>query len=228
MNLLKKHFKALATMIVLCLCLTAVPVSAKTSKLKLNTTKITVYAGGSYNLKVKNLKKGKKIRWTISNKKIATVKNGKVKAKKIGTVTVTAKTGNKKMKCKIKVVAALNRSDFAANFSDAGKSYTNCIDYFIDGGYPTDYIGAEPGDKTTRGITIGDSKAKVIKAYGYQKPKAVKLNTAVIYSLFNDIDISSCSYYCEYKYKEKGITYQLIFFFNSKDKVDILILGKGL
>lgn len=46
----------------------------------------------------------RKIKWSSSNKKIATVTaSGKVKAKKIGKCTITAKVGKKKYTCKIKV-----------------------------------------------------------------------------------------------------------------------------
>ena len=43
------------------------------------------------------------IKWSTSNKKIATVKNGKVTGKKKGTVTITARCGRLKAKCKVTV-----------------------------------------------------------------------------------------------------------------------------
>lgn len=62
-----------------------------------------------------------KIKWTSSNKKVETVSNisttttrsirvGKVTAKKQGTVTITAKIGNKIYKCKVKVMKACNHN----------------------------------------------------------------------------------------------------------------------
>ncbi len=76
-------------------------VEAKT-KIKLNKTKLTLVKGKSYTLKVIGNKK--KIKWSTSNKKIATVNSkGKVTAKKKGVVTITAKIGSKKYKCKITV-----------------------------------------------------------------------------------------------------------------------------
>ena len=72
------------------------------NKVKLNKTKATIYVGKTVTLKLKNNKK--KVKWTTSNKKIATVsKKGKVKGKKTGRVTITAKVGKKKYKCKITV-----------------------------------------------------------------------------------------------------------------------------
>ncbi len=74
-------------------------VEAKT-KIKLNKTKITLVKGKSTTLKVIGTKK--KAKWSTSNKKIAIVNSkGKVTAKKKGTVTITAKIGSKKYKCKI-------------------------------------------------------------------------------------------------------------------------------
>lgn len=59
-------------------------------------------AGKTVTLKLKNNKK--KIKWSSSNKKVATVtKKGKVKGKKVGKATITAKVGKKKYKCKINV-----------------------------------------------------------------------------------------------------------------------------
>ena len=72
------------------------------NKVKLSKTKATIYVGKTVTLKLKNNKK--KVKWTTSNKKIATVsKKGKVKGKKAGKVTITAKVRKKKYKCKITV-----------------------------------------------------------------------------------------------------------------------------
>ena len=46
---------------------------------------------------------GKKAKWTTSDPETATVKNGKVKAKKTGRVTITATANGKKAKCTVKV-----------------------------------------------------------------------------------------------------------------------------
>ena len=71
-------------------------------KVKLNKTKVTVYVGKSVQLKVNNNRK--KVKWSTSNKKVATVsKRGKVTGKKAGKAIITAKIGKKKYKCKITV-----------------------------------------------------------------------------------------------------------------------------
>ena len=72
------------------------------SKVKLNRKKATITVGKSVTLKVKNAKK--KVKWSTSNKKVATVnKKGKVTGEKAGKATITAKVGRQKYKCKVTV-----------------------------------------------------------------------------------------------------------------------------
>lgn len=81
-------------------------------KLKLNKKKLTLKKGKKYTLKLtisstaktakekKALKKA--VKWSSSKKKVATVtKAGKVKAKKKGKTTITAKLKGKKVSCKV-------------------------------------------------------------------------------------------------------------------------------
>jgi uncharacterized protein YjdB len=71
-------------------------------KVALNKKKVTLKVGKSFQLKLKNTKK--KVTWTSANEKIATVsKNGKVTAKKKGTVVIKAVCGKKTYKCKVSV-----------------------------------------------------------------------------------------------------------------------------
>lgn len=72
------------------------------AKVRLNMTKKVLTVGKTVTLKVKGTKK--KVKWSSSNKKVASVNSkGKVKAKKAGKATITAKVGKKKYKCKITV-----------------------------------------------------------------------------------------------------------------------------
>ena len=83
----------------------ATPVNAAT-KPKLSKTKITMTVGQSKKLKVKGIskKRAKRIKWKSSKKKVVTVtKTGKLKARKAGKATITAKVGKKKLKCKVVV-----------------------------------------------------------------------------------------------------------------------------
>lgn len=69
---------------------------------RLNQTKLKLKTGKKATLKV--LKKAKSVTWKSSNTKIATVsKKGVVKGIKPGSVTITAKVGKKRLKCKVTV-----------------------------------------------------------------------------------------------------------------------------
>lgn len=81
---------------------------------KLNKTKVTITAGKTTTLKVKNLSKKVKVTWKSTKKSVATVSSkGKVKAKKKGTAFIKAtfkykKSGKlvkKTLKCKVTVKA---------------------------------------------------------------------------------------------------------------------------
>lgn len=73
---------------------------------KMEKTKVTCTAKERFSLKVKGT--SRKATWTSSNKRIATVtkKGGNVVTKKAGRVTITAKVGSKKVKCKVTVKKA--------------------------------------------------------------------------------------------------------------------------
>ena len=76
------------------------------SKMKLNKKSATIKVGKSIQLKVKGTKK--KVKWSSSNKKVATVSvKGKVTGKKKGSAKITAKIGKKKLTCNIKVISAI-------------------------------------------------------------------------------------------------------------------------
>lgn len=95
---MRKKFFCLISSLVL---LSTVPVYAK-QNIKLNKTFITLPTKNTYTLKVNGTKK--KVKWSSSKKKIATVnKNGKITAKKSGTAYITAKVNGKKIKCKVSV-----------------------------------------------------------------------------------------------------------------------------
>ena len=76
--------------------------TVQAASVKINKKKITLNVKENYTLKIKGT--SKKAKWSSNNKKIATINsNGKITAKKKGNVTITAKVGGKKYKCKIKV-----------------------------------------------------------------------------------------------------------------------------
>lgn len=69
---------------------------------KLTKKSILIVKGQTCQLRVKGSKK--KIKWSVQNKKIATVTSkGKVKGRQKGVTYIYAKTAGKKLKCKVKV-----------------------------------------------------------------------------------------------------------------------------
>lgn len=86
------------------------PISASAAgKVKISKSKVTLTAGKSTKLVVKNNKK--KVKWSSSNKKVATVNSkGKVTAKKQGAAKITAKVGAKKYTCKVTVKKATKKT----------------------------------------------------------------------------------------------------------------------
>lgn len=91
------------------------------SNIKLNVKSKSIYKGKTYTLKVQGTKK--KVKWSSSNKKVATVNSkGKVTAKKKGSCYIYAKVSGKKLKCKITVKN--KPSSYVSNLT-FGKTYKN-------------------------------------------------------------------------------------------------------
>lgn len=133
MKLIKRMLIAL---LVACSLLLVAPVIApvfedaytvEAASKKINKTNITIGVGSTYKLKIQNNKK--KVKWSSSNSKVAKVnKNGTVTGLKKGTVTITAKVGSKKYKCKVKVT---NTPTLKANMK---KAYMDKYgDYIVEG-----------------------------------------------------------------------------------------------
>lgn len=93
-----------------------------TNKILLNNKSLTLMAGRSYQLELYNAK-NKKVKWKTSNKKIVSVKNGKVKALKVGKATITAIYKKKKYKCRVKVIKAVIKLNSKNVIIKEGKTY---------------------------------------------------------------------------------------------------------
>ena len=102
--------KICGVLLIWAMMLTLIPVQSNAAKkVKLNKSKLSLYAGKSYTLKLKGNKK--RIKWSSSRKSIATVSSKmKVKAKKKGTCKITAKVGKKKYVCKVTVKTKKNNN----------------------------------------------------------------------------------------------------------------------
>lgn len=119
--------------LILTLCISVAPVqaaTAKSGKVAVTIHKTTLYGGDSKNnntpitVKYKNKKVTSGIKYSTSNKKIATVKKGKIVASRKGTVTISVKYKNKTCRFKITVKnATLNLSNKSLSLQK-GKAYT--------------------------------------------------------------------------------------------------------
>lgn len=73
------------------------------SKPHLDRASLKLAQGKTKQIKVKG-RKGRKVTWKVSNKKILSIENGKITALKGGKAVVTAKIGSKKLRCQVTVV----------------------------------------------------------------------------------------------------------------------------
>ncbi len=84
-----------------------VKVAILATSVKLSKTTVSIAKGKTYKLTATvnpNNTTYKNVTWTSSNTKVATVQNGKITAKAVGTATITAKTSNgKTAACKVTV-----------------------------------------------------------------------------------------------------------------------------
>ena len=164
MKILKKFL--LATIIVISALIVAPKIvpgwetayTTQAVSIKINKKSKTIYEGNTYTLKVTGTKK--KVKWSSSNKSVATVSSkGKVTAKKNGTATITAKVGNKKLTSKIKVKLVQFDTTFYT-LKEAAKEYrlSEKIKNYKDFNYDLD------GDGKKDKITIQKDK-KLSKEY---------------------------------------------------------------
>lgn len=134
-NTMKKTAKTIIiTLIsVLIMSMAAVPVSAANiASVSLSKTSATLNVGSgvglavSYSYTGKLTANDKKVTWTTSNNKVATVSGGYVKGIKAGTATITATIGGKKATCKVTVKAVkptwLNTSEAYTYLNNYRKS----------------------------------------------------------------------------------------------------------
>lgn len=93
-------------------------------KVSLSSRKTSVAVGGSKTISLKNARG--KVKWSVAKKSVASIKaNGasvKVKGKKAGTTTITAKVGKKSYKCKLTVKNAPKISKSSISLTK-GESY---------------------------------------------------------------------------------------------------------
>lgn len=127
--------------------------AAKSSTPKLNRQKLVLGLDETYTLKLKNSKKN--VKWSSSNKKIVTVKNGKLTPKKAGTTKITAKTKSKSYTCKVTIF----------DFSKMTQKQREVVEYaLLHVGNPYRYGGSS----LTHGTDCSGFTMSVYKKFGYR------------------------------------------------------------
>ena len=196
-------------------------------KVSISKTKLTLKKGKTATLKLNNAK-ASKVKWSSSNKNIATVSSkGVVTAKKAGTATITAKYSGKKYTCKVtvsksamtkkqafdKLVKYLKKNGkkqtddegtfYYVTWSNGGTTYEISYSYYGDIQFQANsYINGEFFMGNLFWITKGSNKA-FFNYYGVKNGKeyAACDNNNVKMSSFN---------------LKKGITYEYMQYTESK------------
>jgi len=132
---MKKSKKALSILLSIALLTAAAGIYCNSSaqaakKIAISQKTLSLKVGKSKKLTLKNLPKNQKVKWTSSNKKIATVSaTGKVTAKKAGKAKITATVGKKKYICNVTVKKKTTPTPAADDPTDGDVYYTTPADY---------------------------------------------------------------------------------------------------
>ena len=124
-------------------------IEAKTEiTIKLDKTTADLKVGESVTLKATVTPENQTVTWSTSKAEVATVENGKVTAKAVGTATITAKVGEKTATCTITVTEAYNpKTDTTTDLKDKSGNKL----YYYDNGK---YIEAKVADYYKTGLTF--------------------------------------------------------------------------
>lgn len=184
-----KFIKVCAMMVVLSMTAPVVlPFStatvAQAATVKLSDKQLTLEVGKSQTLKVTGTKQ--KITWTSSEKSVATVKNGKVTAKKVGTTTITATVNKKKYNCEV--------TTFEGQKITSGE-----VSYVIPKDW-TSTVLTEQGESSL--VLLYPASADVTKG-------ASNINLSIVYTGTAKPDDETAKQYVEAKVTEDTINSQL-------------------
>ena len=110
-----------------------ITVKVKKARLSLNKKSITLITGQNTTLKAFANKSGvnnKRVKWSTSNKNVATVnKNSIVSAKKAGTAKITCTTSIGKVTCTINVKAKEKKQDVPSNNNNSNANHHECTEH---------------------------------------------------------------------------------------------------
>lgn len=158
-------------------------------KTALNKKRLTIKKGETYKLKLDNAKAAK-VKWSSSNNKIATVRKGKVTAKKPGRATITAKYGKKKYRCNVTVVNNTASIPEATKPADQNQSEGQQDQTKPQPQVPSDQDEGERKDsgieETKMKLRIGDQELDVL----WEENESVKALEQLVRSNPVSIDMS--------------------------------------
>ncbi len=162
----------LMILMVMLVCIFAMPVSA--SAAKLNKKSATIYTGKTLQLKVTGT--SKKVTWRSSKTSVAKVdQNGKITAVKKGSAVIKAKVGKKTYQCKVTVKqraksVSLNKSSY---FMIPGKTWTP-------------QVTVKPANTNNKSVQWSSSNTAIARVNSKGKITAVANGTAVITAATKD------------------------------------------
>ncbi len=150
-----------------------VTVKQPVTSVKISKTKASVYIGSKLTLSAKVLPENansKTVKWTTSDKKIATVKDGVVTPEKTGKVTITAKSSNgKKATCTVTV------KQHVTGISLNKKESTVTV-----GNTRTLKVTVKPSTATNKGYSFSSSDTKIATVTAEGIVKGIGPGTATI------------------------------------------------
>lgn len=117
-------------------------VTVKNASITLDKASYTMNVGDTYILKANVMGTGKKVMWSSNKPAVATVSNGKVIARKMGTATIIAKANGITAKCKVTVAAAaknLQDGRYLIRSNTIGYVNTKSNNWEISAEYYNDY-----------------------------------------------------------------------------------------
>lgn len=145
----------------------------KVSSISLNRSTVYLDKGEEYNLKATvspSNATNKTVTWSSSNRNVATVSNGRVVAKGVGTATITAKAGGKSVTCKVVVSNSsyVPVSDLVLNKTfinlDKGETYNLSATVYP---YNATYKSVSYTSSNTRVATVSSNGKITAKGSGY-------------------------------------------------------------
>lgn len=210
----KKIYKAFTVLILLLIMCMSLGFTSNAA-VKISSKSIYLMKGESYKLKITGTKK--KVKWSSSNKNVASVSsNGKVTAKKEGLVTITAKVNNKKYKCKVEVVQGRLEVGIDTSYGCLDLSVRNTSNYSVT----IENVLVASGsyvDTTTlladRSVTLKPGKSALL----IYEANAAYLQNYRDASLFYDC-ITQVKF--NFKYRGRSIPYKLVYSCDMEDNLE--------